>query len=596
MKVITISKPMLTLAGLLGLAYQASAKAVFAHYMMANTAQYDVSDWKKDISLAQEAHIDAFALNMAYGMPTNEKSAHDAFNTAEQLGFQLFFSFDYAGNGSWPQSQVIQYIQKYASSSAYYKYEGRTFVSTFEGPENADDWIAIKNQTNCFLVPDWSSVGATTALKLANGIVDGLFSWAAWPTDSKQMNTYVDASYLECLREAQKPYMMPVSPWFYTNMPGYHKNWAVHGGDLWYDRWVEISFLQPEWVEVISWNDFGESHYIGPLNEKGYGVFTSGKAPYNYARGMPHDGWRLHLPYVIDFYRSGTTNMTEESLVAWYRTEIGTSCSGGNTTGFTSTDLQVNTSDVDKAIWDRIFFSALLASNASVKVNIGGHDYDAGWEYEPDGGVGIYHGNFGLGSEHLGETTIIINREDKETVRIDGRSLTANCTSGFINFNAWVGSATSGNTISAVSPELTRSDQVCIAGSGASNYTQICEFTCQYGYCPIDTCYCTAMGGAKKKPKATKKKGDPNHGDDSFAGLCSFACYYGFCPKDVCTSTNEPSDTPPPTTPSCLSGSHHGHDSSCSHTKSQGSRNTSIFVGLLAQLSVVIYIGCALVA
>lgn len=33
---------------------------------------------------------------------------------------------------------------------------------------------------------------------------------------------------------------------------------------------------------------------------------------------MPHDGWRLRLPYVIDLYRTGTTNMTEESLVVWY--------------------------------------------------------------------------------------------------------------------------------------------------------------------------------------------------------------------------------------------------------------------------------------
>ncbi|KAJ5720907.1 uncharacterized protein N7483_008841 [Penicillium malachiteum] len=571
---------------LLGLPCQAVAKAVFAHFMMANTAQYDVSDWKRDISLAKEAHLDAFALNMAYGMPGNEQSAANAFLTAEDLGFQLFFSFDYAGNGSWPQSQIIYYLQKYASSPAYYKHQKRTFVSTFEGPENANDWIAIKNQTNCFLVPDWSSVGATAALKLAGGVVDGLFSWAAWPTDSQQMNTYVDASYLECLRQAEKPYMMPVSPWFYTNMPEYHKNWAVHGGDLWYDRWVEISFIQPEWVEVISWNDFGESHYIGPLNSKGYGVFTSGKAPYNYAENMPHDGWRLHLPYVIDTYRTGMTNMTEESLVVWYRTEVGSSCSGGNTTGFTSTDLQIDTST---GYWvkDKIFFSALLASNASVKVTIGGKDYDAKWEYEPDGGIGVYHGNFGLKSEHLGETTILISREDEEVVHMDGRSLTSSCTSGFINFNAWVGSATSGKNMSAVSPELALSDQVCIEGSGSSNYTQICEFTCEYGYCPIDTCYCTAMGAGKKRPKATKKEGEPRNGDDSFEGLCSFACYYGFCPKDVCYSNNETASAPPPA-PSCTSGKSNGKDSSCGHHtsghSSEGSRDVIPSLVILVSL------------
>ena len=531
---------------------------------MANGAQYEISDWNQDISLAKEAHIDAFALNMAHGTPGNEESVSKAFSTAESLGFNLFFSFDYAGNGSWPQSEVVHYMQTYASSPAYYKYDGKSFVSTFEGPENANDWIAIKNQTNCFLVPDWSSVGATAALELAGGIADGLFSWAAWPSDSQAMNTYVDASYLESLRKAQKPYMMPVSPWFYTNMPEYHKNWAVHGGDLWYDRWVEISFVQPQWVEVISWNDYGESHYIGPLNEKGYGVFTSGKAPYNYARGMPHDGWRLHLPYVIDYYKTGTTNMTEESLVVWYRTEVGNSCSGGNTTGFTTSDQQLEATG-EKLIKDKIFFSALLASNASVKVNIGGQDYDASWEYEPDGGIGIYHGNFSLKSEHIGETAVVVSHHDKEAMRLNGRSLTDDCSSGFINFNAWVGSAKSGDTMAPVSPELSLSEQVCTAGSGIGNSTEICQFTCEYGYCPIDTCYCTALGAGKEKPNATKADGRPRNGDDSFNGLCSFGCYYGYCPKDICTSSKGSSDAPPPEplpVPSC--SDKNTHNSSCS--------------------------------
>lgn len=40
------------------------------------------------------------------------------------------------------------------------------------------------------------------------------------------MNTYSDASYMQFLAQAgKKTYMMPVSPWFYTNLPGFDKNW-----------------------------------------------------------------------------------------------------------------------------------------------------------------------------------------------------------------------------------------------------------------------------------------------------------------------------------------------------------------------------------
>jgi hypothetical protein len=51
---------------------------------------------------------------------------------------------------------------------------------------------------------------------------------------------------------------MPVSPWFYGNMPGYNKNWMWNNWDLWYDRWQQVLIVQPEYVQIISWNDFGE--------------------------------------------------------------------------------------------------------------------------------------------------------------------------------------------------------------------------------------------------------------------------------------------------------------------------------------------------
>jgi hypothetical protein len=53
------------------------------------------------------------------------------------MGFQLFFSFDYAGSGAWPKSTVIDYLTQYGSNTAYYHYNGKPFVSTFEGAASA---------------------------------------------------------------------------------------------------------------------------------------------------------------------------------------------------------------------------------------------------------------------------------------------------------------------------------------------------------------------------------------------------------------------------------------------------------------------------
>ncbi|GIC85958.1 uncharacterized protein Aud_002317 [Aspergillus udagawae] len=44
-------------------------------------------------------------------------------------------------------------------------------------------------------------------------------------------------SYLKLLNKSEGlAYMTPVSPWFYTNLPGYGKNWLWRGDHLWHDR------------------------------------------------------------------------------------------------------------------------------------------------------------------------------------------------------------------------------------------------------------------------------------------------------------------------------------------------------------------------
>ncbi|KAJ8068521.1 hypothetical protein OCU04_004071 [Sclerotinia nivalis] len=191
-----------------------STKAVFAHFMVGNVYSWDQSNWESDIALAQDAHIDAFALNIAYGDATVSTSLEYAFAAANNLGFKLFFSFDYAGNGAWPSQDVTALLIDYASDSAYYLYDGKPFVSTFEGPSSGSDWLAIKEDTGCFFIPDWSSLGAQAATENAGGVADGLLSWAAWPWGNSNMNTYVDASYLQFLNSSgtPKPYIMPVSP------------------------------------------------------------------------------------------------------------------------------------------------------------------------------------------------------------------------------------------------------------------------------------------------------------------------------------------------------------------------------------------------
>jgi hypothetical protein len=80
-----------------------------------NTASFGVADGIKNMNLAMEAHINAFAHNIAAGWVGNDAQVANAFTAANSLGFKLFFSFDYAGNGPWTESDVYNLIRTYGS-------------------------------------------------------------------------------------------------------------------------------------------------------------------------------------------------------------------------------------------------------------------------------------------------------------------------------------------------------------------------------------------------------------------------------------------------------------------------------------------------
>lgn len=394
------------------------------------------------------------------------------------------------------------------------------------------------------------------------GIVDGPFNWAAWPWGPQDMDTYTDASYLEFMNHTGTalPYMMPVSPWFYTNLPGYKKNWLWRGDHLWHDRWLEAWYLRPEFIQIISWNDYGESHYIGPVHDNATEAFEIGKAPFNYATDMPHDGWRLLLKYVAEIYKYDVATVSTETLVTWYRLQPAAACRTGGKSANTASQLQLEYSPIE-VMQDMVFFSALLGEPADVSVTIGGVDVKASWRNAPDHVTGIYHGQASFGG-NTGDVVVTISRDGKTIAQVKGEAITTSCTDGLANWNAWVGSAQDSTKVNAITPVLLE-NMVCVNGTGANNFAGLCEFGCRYGYCPVSACTCLDMGYQEEKPNATGVQGYPLEGlDASYSGLCSFDCNYGYCPDNACGTVDAPLSTPTVSDsapPACVAGTGEGN-------------------------------------
>ncbi|PKY07103.1 hypothetical protein P168DRAFT_287593 [Aspergillus campestris IBT 28561] len=385
----------------------------------------------------------------------------------------MFLSLDYSGDGHWPPDQVVKVLKKYTKHEAYYKHagDGKPLVSTFEGAQASGDWAQIKSEVDCFFMPDWSSVDPKKTAPKKH--VDGLMNWSSWPNGTDAMSTALDKEYMDALGD--KPFIMGVSPWFYTNMIRWHKNWVWQGDDLWYTRWQQVLDLKPEYVELISWNDYGESHYIGPIHPGSLDVFRYAQAPFNYAENMPHDGWRAFLPYWIDQFKRGKHNDDEEAeidagLVAWYRVNPSSRCEDGRTTGNTRQQDQP-TMAPEKVLKDRVFFSALLDAPAEVTVSIGGKDTSLSrWQYKPKKGArqGLYHGSVPM-NDRMGDVVITLSRAGEELAQLKGHAISDDCTKNLTNWNPWVGHASAKGSKNA--SEKSSSDEASAAGRESMTLT-----------------------------------------------------------------------------------------------------------------------------
>ncbi|RDW89999.1 glycoside hydrolase family 71 protein [Aspergillus mulundensis] len=424
-------------------------------------ANYTPQTWTSDIRAAKAAHIDAFALNTGFGLQHTTDSLSDAFAAAESLDFKLFFSFDYTnttygnnGYGRWPQSEITRLLNEYIVHEAYfrtpYKGSSRPLVSTFEGFEATADWVGIKEDVDedIVFIPAWTSVDPVSASKIRS--IDGLMSWDAWPGGTNDMSTSDDEAYRAVLDSSGKDklYIMPVSPWLYANLPAFGKNVVSRGDDLWYVRWQQVLTLDPapDFVGIISWNDYGQSHYVGPLHgEIGMGMLMDAGAPFDYVAGMPHDGWRALLPYLIEQYKAGSegerkkVEIEEELLSVWYRLSPAKACEDGGTTGNTEESDQMILGP-GEVLEDKVFYSALLEEGANVSVVIGGESGAAGWTNTPESGRGVYHGSVDMGDRE-GEVVVMLSRNGDIFREMRGKSieLQENCPLNQTNWNAWVG-------------------------------------------------------------------------------------------------------------------------------------------------------------
>ncbi|KAF2027092.1 alpha-1,3-glucanase-like protein [Setomelanomma holmii] len=416
---------------------QSTSRYVFAHFMMGIVGNRVSSDaYDAEFQLAKAAGIDAFALNMGPDV-TNTQLGY-AYNSAERVGIKVFISFDF-NSGLFSTSDpgaVADRIKAFKDKPAQLKVDNKPFVSTFSGPGLDVTTVEAAAGADILFLPNWYIGNDQTN-------TDGFFNWMGWPSDGNNNpgttgpdnDIWGDAAY-DKYTGSKDRYMAPVSPWFsthYGDWVSYQKNWVFQSNNLWFTRWNEILTLGPRFIEIVTWNDYGESAYVGPLAGQHVDDGHS-----KWVNDMPHGGWlEMAKPYIAA-YKAGSTSLTitDEKLVYWYRpTPKRIACSGDTLGKPNGWDLMT----------DEVFVVALLKA--------------AGTDFDAPAGATLLKMPMAVGTQKFslkhGSTEVFSATSERDIVDT--------CPCGIYNFNAYVG------TVPASAPDVLV-DIVAITSSVPSGY------------------------------------------------------------------------------------------------------------------------------
>ena len=302
-----------------------SPKKVFAHYMIGFAGSVGQKFFDDQIKRAKSVGIDGLALDVGINDWQPDRVVNALAAAADNDNFTMFISFDMA---SLPFNYTILSTFHFAANHPnYYRVNGRPFFSTFDGEFNDTFWVdwKVNSGLNPYFCPCWTNY-PTVDLLQNHPVADCIFTWNAWPARNSgpgaHFNTTGDRNLLASAEATNKTYMAPLSSWFYTHVSSdtFNKHWIYGSEILLPERWQQIVDLQPDFVEIITWNDYSESSYVCSISED-LPIHLHGiNEMINLPQPMHHDAWLNLSKHYIQWYKTNTRpNVSNDQFYWWYR-------------------------------------------------------------------------------------------------------------------------------------------------------------------------------------------------------------------------------------------------------------------------------------
>jgi glucan endo-1,3-alpha-glucosidase len=376
---------------------------VFAHYMVAfATYGETVEGYRKEIMEAQAANIDGFALNVGAWDDVQayyKRRVPLIYQAAETLGtgFKLFFSVDYAD-----PTNVVNMVETYANRTNTFRYQGKVVLSAYgQNDVPSVGWTGM-DWTNAiigklkqdgypvFFIPFFfsdppdelpNSIDANQVLTNYAGILDGLFCFAV--AGELEQTIAANAQYTYVVNQAGKTSMASVYPnyWGCKQLSVGRRYFESLGGEGMELQWDQLMGYSPDWVEIVTWNDFHESTYVSPVVNPGQYFFEL-VSP----RRNTHSGYLELSKYYITWYKTGyQPPIARDALFFFYRIQ--------------PRDLVITNdipvTEISPYVQDELFLTTMLKSPAKLVVNSGGVQT----EYDQTNGISHVRVPFQLGPQ-----------------------------------------------------------------------------------------------------------------------------------------------------------------------------------------------------
>jgi glucan endo-1,3-alpha-glucosidase len=397
-------------------------RMVFAHYMLANqdavvtdaandsSGERAVAADEEEIAQARALGIDGFALNAGGWSrePRYIRRAAEMFEAARRVGgFRLMFSADMCCSND--AADVEDMLRRFANNPRYapvcFQHNGRFVLTTFSGSgrgvafwqgvvDDLERGTGASRLSPQIALPFGSGVASSVPLRVelvpafffggelpnAQAIATGLASYADtlggafyWgiagvPGALEDNQLRSSEAYAAVLHSAGRLYMAPICFQFWGADAGRAFDYSGYEGlrRMWMDA---INRTRPEWVEIITWNDFIEGTYVSPIDDPARYPHANDLGASRAPADTPHffhshAGAYQLLRFFIAWYKTGQQPAILNDQVFWaYRSQLVTTAAART---------RLAGIRLHGPMQDKLYITANLSAAAELEVRMGG--------------------------------------------------------------------------------------------------------------------------------------------------------------------------------------------------------------------------------